>query len=98
MFGLKDHEIKAIGACFARYPGIQKVIIFGSRAKDTFKTASDIDLCIFGSIDFKSLSQLENQMDDLLLPYKIDLIVYDRIRNEEFIQSIIREGKRFYPL
>jgi uncharacterized protein len=32
-FGLKQENIEAINAVFAQYPAIEKVLIYGSRAK-----------------------------------------------------------------
>ena len=36
------------------------------------------------------------QLDDLLLPYKIDLSIYHKIENKEFVEHIDRVGINFY--
>jgi len=96
MFGLKQQHIDAIRKCFAEYPQIEQVIIYGSRAKGNYKTGSDIDLTITGDLDYKSLLQLENQLDDLLLPYKIDLSLKHKINNPDLLKHIEWVGKIFY--
>ena len=96
MFGLKQSHIDAINACFTQFPEIERVIIYGSRAKGNFKNGSDIDLTIVGDLDFRSLLKLENQIDDLLLPYKIDLSLYHQIDNPNLSEHIERVGKVFY--
>jgi len=96
-FGLKPEQIEAICQCFAQYPAIEQVILYGSRAKGNFKNGSDIDLTIIDSgITFAELLQLENKLDDLLLPYKIDLSLKRQINNPDLLNHIERVGKLFY--
>ena len=96
MFGLKKQHIDAINECFAQFPEIDQVIIYGSRAKGNFKSGSDIDLTITGDLDYRSLMKLENRLDDLMLPYKIDLSLRQKISNPDLSGHIERVGKVFY--
>lgn len=96
MFGLKQKDIDAICSCFAQYPQIEEVILYGSRAKGNYKNGSDIDLAIKGPLDFSSFLQLDNQLDDLLLPYKIDLSLLHQIQNTDLLDHIHRVGAVFY--
>ncbi|MFA6101667.1 MAG: nucleotidyltransferase domain-containing protein [Victivallaceae bacterium] len=96
-FGLKSEQIDVITQCFAQYPAIEQVILYGSRAKGNFKDGSDIDLTIIDDgMTFSDLLQLENKLDDLLLPYKIDLSLKRQINNAELLNHIERVGKLFY--
>ena len=96
-YGLSDDVIEQINTVFSHYPKISKVILYGSRAKGNYKEGSDIDLSIVGSgIDLPLLHRIETELDDLLLPYKIDLNIYEKIRNEELKEHIERVGKVFY--
>ena len=45
-FGLKESDIELIKKVFSNYPEVEKVILYGSRAKGTYKPASDIDLTL----------------------------------------------------
>lgn len=96
MFGLKEQHINAICQCFAQYPTIERVIVYGSRAMGNFKPGSDIDLTIVGSLDYSQLLKLENELDDLLLPYKVDLSLHHQIHNPGLLDHIKRVGKLFY--
>ena len=97
MFGLEQKTINKINAVFSQYENIKQVILYGSRAKGNFKTGSDIDLTIKGDHLFLSdLSKIENQLDDLMLPYKIDLSLFHNISNPDLIDHINRVGKVFY--
>jgi predicted nucleotidyltransferase len=96
MFGLPEKDISAMQQCFTKYPSIEEVIIYGSRAKGNFRNGSDIDLTITGNTDFSELLRLENELDDLLLPYKIDLSLKTTINNPELLEHIERVGSVFY--
>ncbi len=96
MFGLKQKHIELIIQCFTLYPEIEKVIIYGSCAISNYKPGSDIDLTIIGNLNYKSLLKLENQLDDLMLPYKIDLSLYNQISNQNLIINIQLFGEIFY--
>lgn len=97
MFGLRDENIDAINSCFRRYKSIDEVLIYGSRAKGNFRNGSDIDLTIISNdLKFSELLRLENEIDDLLLPYKVDLSVKRGLTNSELLDHIDRVGKVFY--
>lgn len=97
LFGLPEEAIEKIRAIFGKYPEINSVILYGSRAKGNERPASDIDLCIDG--DMLTLSQLlkiENELDDLLLPWKIDLSLKHQIDNQLLLKHINNDGILFY--
>ena len=96
-FGLKESVIAQLNTLFSRHSGIERVIIYGSRAKGNYKNGSDIDLTIVGDdFNFSTLLKLEGQIDDLLLPYMIDLSIMKKIENPELLEHIHRVGQVFY--
>ena len=96
-FGLEREVIDAMGRVFAAYPEVEQVILYGSRAKGNFKSGSDIDLCLVGTdLTLPSLLRIDTDLDDLLLPYKIDLSIRDHIDNAELLAHIHRAGVSFY--
>ena len=95
--GLSAKTIDKIHSVFARYPNIEQAILYGSRAKGTFRNGSDIDLTLRGdTLTHRELSRIENELDDLLLPYKIDLSLFRQIDNPNLIEHIGRVGVVFY--
>ncbi len=95
--GLTIEETKKINTVFSRHSEIEKVLIYGSRAMGNFKPASDIDLTLIGTeIDLSLQLKIEFELDDLMLPYKFDLSIFNKITNSEFIDHIKRVGKDFY--
>ena len=96
-FGLKDYQIEKIQGILVTFPQIEKVILYGSRAKGNYKPASDIDLTLVGTdIDLTTQFKIENLLDDLLLPYTIDLSILSQIGNPDLIDHINRIGQVFY--
>ena len=97
MFGLKDSHINSIQSVFKKYNCIDKAILYGSRAKGNYRNGSDIDLSLIGdNLDLTTLLKIENELDDLLLPHKIDLSIFHKIENTNLIEHIKRVGIVFY--
>src|SRR5258708_21634628 len=96
-FGLAPATIEALKNCFSQETKIEKVMLYGSRAKGNFNSGSDIDLTIFAAtMTLSELLALENKLDNLLLPYKIDLSLFHQIENVALIDHIQRVGQIFY--
>lgn len=96
-FGLGTDTIRAIHKVFADYPEVETVILYGSRAKGSYKPGSDIDLTFKGSdLDLRILYRIDRALDDLNLPYDFDLSLYDQIENPDFLDHIKRVGVKFY--
>lgn len=96
-FGLDDKTIKAIHQIFQDDWKIDSVVIFGSRAKGNYREDSDIDLAVKGrDVSFNDILSLHSKLNDLNLPYEIDLIDYSAIKDEEIIKHIDRVGIEFY--
>lgn len=96
-FGLTDNAIDSIRQVFATNHKVEKVIIYGSRAKGNFHQGSDIDLTILGKeISLNDLNSLSIKLDNLLLPYTFDLSVFEMISNSNLKDHIQRVGKDFY--
>ena len=95
-FGLKDSTIDRINSVFTGQPEIERVLIYGSRAKGSFRNGSDIDLTIVGDVTHRQRLRIEQALDDLLLPYKIDLSLLREIDNRQLLDHIDRVGQVFY--
>lgn len=71
--------------------------LYGSPAKGNYKRGSDIDLTLKGdALTYRDLLRLMDELDDLLLPYMIDLSIYDQIDNPALREHIDRVGVVFY--
>lgn len=98
-YGLKPDTIARINSVLAAHPEIEAAVLYGSRAKGNYRAGSDIDLCLKGeALTLTQLMKIENELDDLLLPYKIDLSLHHALDNPELLDHIRRVGVVFYPV
>ena len=90
--GIKQQVIREIQDLAQKYE-VNKVVLFGSRARGDFKEKSDIDLAVEGG-NFTRFSLDVNEETSTLL--KFDIInLNERIQNE-LAESIRKEGKVLY--
>lgn len=90
-------EFQALRDTLASFPEIEEAIIYGSRARGTNRMASDIDLTLKGDgLTYMQLALLDEKIDDLYLPYFVDLSLFSMLNSPELLESIRREGKVFY--
>lgn len=99
MFGLSNQVIEGLKNVFRRHDNLEKVIIFGSRAKGNYHEGSDIDLALMGKdLTFHQLMQVSSDIDDLGLLYKVDLIDYNKKKGTPIGRHIDRVGRTFWML
>src|SRR5579862_7429050 len=95
--GLADETVAQIHAVFARFPEVEKALLYGSRAKGNYKPGSDVDLTFLGdSMTQKTLGQIQGELDDGLLPYRFDLSILSQITQADLREHIQRVGVVFY--
>jgi predicted nucleotidyltransferase len=95
--GLSERTVAEIQEVLARFPQVDKAVLFGSRAKGTQKNGSDIDLALSGKdLDWRILGRIEDALDDLLLPYGFSLLCHDERMDSEVAAHIARVGRPFY--
>jgi len=97
IYGLSETDINLILDVFALHSAVEKVILFGSRAKGNYKPGSDIDLVMMGSnVSFDEFLTLMSQLEELNLPYHIDLINHETIKDSDILDHIKRVGVTVY--
>ena len=96
-YGLPQSAIQKINAVLSRYPQVEKAILYGSRAKGNYKNGSDIDLTLQGTaLSLNIVYKILDDIDELLLPYTIDLSIFKDISDPDVIEHIQRIGMTFY--
>ena len=92
--GIVFADMQKLQSVFDREPLVLEVILYGSRAKGTHRPGSDIDLTLKGEgLSTGWLMELSAKIDDLLLPYEVDLSILAHIDNDELLEHIKRVGK-----
>jgi predicted nucleotidyltransferase len=96
-YGLSQEVLNKITDVFEKSENIQKAILFGSRAKGTQREGSDIDIALKGNqLNHDILKKIELKIDELWLPYEVNLVIYDSINNTDLKEHIERSGIRIY--
>lgn len=96
-YGLTDIELQKLTVVLSSAENVKKAILYGSRAKGNYKTFSDIDITLVGdSLSRRDLNAVSRALDDLLLPYQIDLSLYDTLKNEDLIEHINHYGVEIF--
>ena len=82
-FGVSSEAFEAICSVFVGLEKIDRVRIFGSRALGTYKPGSDIDLAVEGRlITLDDLLSIRIKLDNLMLPYRFDLVDYKQLTDD----------------
>ena len=96
-FGLSVNTIDRINSVFKKYPEIEQVIIYGSRAKGNYREGSDIDITLKGeNLNDRILSKVKSEIDDLNTPYLFDISAFNLLVSSGLIQHIERVGQILY--
>ncbi len=90
---LSGKTLEQITGVLAGFLEVERAVLFGSRAKATHQRGSDIDLALVGpALDWRTVGKIYDALDDLLLPYRFSLIIYDGNTDPEVAAHIARVG------
>ena len=93
-FGLSERALQLLRDLFASQPSLRRAIVYGSRAKGIFRPGSDIDITLEApDMSFDVFQRLCTQVDDLNLPWDVDLSLISLIDNPKLLDHIARVGK-----
>ena len=90
--GIKEQVQKEI-CRFAEIYQLEKVVLFGSRARGDYHRASDIDLAVWGGSVARFAVDVDEKTSTLL---KYDVVDMDRDVSEELLASVQKEGQVLY--
>ncbi|OIN91969.1 MAG: hypothetical protein AUJ20_09155 [Comamonadaceae bacterium CG1_02_60_18] len=93
-FGLSARALALLRGLLARYPQIRLARIYGSRAKGNYREGSDIDIALDApDMPFDTYLKLCGEIDDLLLPWDVDLTLLSHIDHPDLLKHIERVGQ-----
>ncbi|MGH4050219.1 MAG: nucleotidyltransferase domain-containing protein [Clostridium sp.] len=93
MYGIEKEVYKNLINYFQYNSSIDKVILFGSRAKKTENINSDIDLCI--GFTGKSKGSTVEEINDIIGIYSCDIVFIGTL-NENIKIQVARDGIEIY--
>lgn len=93
---LDQKYIDQLEVIFRGFPNLEKVVVFGSRARKDNKPKSDIDLCVWGLSEMEK-AELQNQLEErTTIPFFIDLVRFEGISSPEFRGEVLGNGLGIY--
>ena len=93
-FGIDAETLRRLSEILLSDQKVSKALIFGSRSKGDFQKGSDIDIALSGSkISIEDILSMKIRLEQLMLPYTVDLIRFENISNQELKEHIKRVGK-----
>lgn len=97
-FGLSREDLNYITQAIAGFAEIDKAVIFGSRAKGSYKQGSDVDIAIYGhNVSFHTVSKLHALLEDESpMPYFFDVVDGTHLDHADLKDHIERVGQPIY--
>lgn len=95
--GLPAFTIAQLHSVFKNHDKIVKVVLYGSRAMGNYRRGSDIDITLYGEgLTSSDRSHVAGEIDELPIPYRVDVSIFDHIGHAPLRDHIKRHGVIFY--
>jgi uncharacterized protein len=95
--GIDVKSCQSIIDILRSHAGVERALLFGSRAMGTFTPESDIDICLIGlTLTLTDQALLAARFEQLPIPQRVDVLRYHTITNDALRLHIDREGKLLY--
>ena len=95
---LTQRELDLIASVLRRHPEVKKATLFGSRAKGTHRSYSDVDIAVKGVVSSLGAEAIAAELDELPLPYRFEVQSFDQINHQPLREHIQRVGLEIYRL
>jgi len=86
----------AVASVLQKSPSVHKAVLFGSYAKGTHAPRSDVDIALYGDVDFLEVENIICDLDELPFTQKFDVIAYNLVDNTALREHITRVGVVVY--
>jgi predicted nucleotidyltransferase len=90
--GLSSGELNDLCRVLQGFPSVQEAVLFGSRAKGTFRTGSDVDLAVKGCSDSDVVLLSAALNEETAFPYFFDVVAHEKISSQDLLDHIARVG------
>ncbi|WP_197473140.1 MULTISPECIES: nucleotidyltransferase family protein [unclassified Oleiphilus] len=93
-FGLSPDYVQVIAGIVYAVPSVEKAVIFGSRVKGNFHKGSDVDIALYGDLDYSTVSHIQYQLnEETKIPLFFDVVAYSLLENDALKEHIDRVGQ-----
>ena len=92
-YGLTQRDLQTLLGIFNKFQEVERVYLYGSRAKGTHKFGSDIDLAIMSAgVSDKTIRNIKAEIEESSLPYFVDITNFTTLNHKELAEHIQRVG------
>lgn len=97
-YGIYQRSFSLILEEISKFPQIEQILLFGSRAMGNYKKGSDIDLALKGAeVTCSILTQITGRLNEEIdIPYKCDVVHWDTLQSAPLRKHILEEGIVIY--
>ena len=96
-FGLSEPIRESLRDVFARFPQVDRVLVYGSRATGHYRPHSDIDLAVLApGMSDREFSSLWMALDDLPILFRLDVSLWHEVTNPTLQQAMLDDGIPLY--
>lgn len=95
---LRPADLQTLQAVFTRHAGVQRVWLYGSRARGDAGRASDIDLAVEApAASAADFARLHEDVDESAIIHELDVVRLDQLPPDSSLrQKIIRDAQLIY--
>ena len=89
--GLTDQELLQLRVALGTVKGLEKAVVFGSRATGKHKPNSDLDIALYGDgVGFGAIFDLEDALEAQGFPHELDILLVSIIQDDRLKAAIDR--------
>lgn len=89
--GLTEQELLQLQQALGTLKGLEKAVVFGSRATGKHKPNSDVDIALYGDgVGFGAIFDLEDALYEVGFPHELDILLVSIIQDERLKAAIDR--------
>ncbi|SHM38486.1 hypothetical protein SAMN05660826_00926 [Caldanaerovirga acetigignens] len=93
---INEKILNELRRIFEKYP-VQKVLLFGSRARGDFKKTSDVDLAVFSrDISEREFNLMVDEINEIDTALSFDVVHFEKLKKDSLKEKIIRDGVLIY--
>jgi proline iminopeptidase len=96
-FGLSAAILDELQLVFSQFSDIDRVLIYGSRARGDFRPSSDIDLVVLApTMTPAEFSTLWMALDDLPIIFRLDVSLHHEVADQQLKHNMLADGITLY--
>lgn len=91
--GFSDEKWGAIARAVRAAAPVDRIVVFGSRAKGTWREGSDVDLAVYGTAwNDAAAARVKDALEEAFFPWRFDIVLPEALSDSAVVEHIERVG------